>query len=326
MRVAPVGSGGIQDRWRFLGDVRPAARANLASGASGAVTRVRVREGDQVREGELLVEVDPALAVARLRVAEAGRTRGEEALAQAKREQDRLATLDSHMVAAVELERARSQVDELTAQLASLEAALAEAKAQLALHRVQAPFTGVVAARQVDPGDWVRPGDPVLELVSVGDLEVLVEASSELFGRARRGDVATLVGAGRATAEIAGVVPALSPVSRTLRVRLVPKEEAPWLLAGASVQVEFQVELSGHGPKDVPGQGLVIPLDALLEAPGRAWVVRVVEGKAEHIDVDVLAKADTRALVGSTKLQPSDVVVVRGNERLRPGQPVEVVE
>lgn len=317
VEVAKVAGGSMTDRWRFLGDVRADSRASLAAGAQGAVTQVRVNVGDHVQKGHLLVEVDSALARAQLAVAEANFARGKEAHAQAVRERERLDGLKKNVVAEVELERARSKVLELASELRSLEAVIAEARASLELHRVRAPFDGVVAVRSVDLGDWVRPGDPVLEMVSTGNVEVLVDASGDLLGYVKAGDEATIVGAKRIGARVAGVVPALDPKNRTVRIRLVPSEEGA-LLPGAEVGVEFSVDLSDRG--------VIVPQDALVIAPTETKVVKVDDGKARLIPVEIVARSGANALVSAEELSVGDQVVVRGNERLRPGQPLRVRE
>lgn len=317
VEVAEVKGGSMTDRWRFLGDVHADSRASLAAGAQGAVTHVRANVGDRVKKGLVLVEVDSALARAQLAVAEANFARGKEAHAQAKRERERLEGLKKNVVAEVELERARSRVLELASELRSLEAAIAQARATLDLHRVRAPFEGVVAVRTVDLGDWVRPGDPVLEMVSTGDVEILVDASGDLLGYVKQGDEATIVGARKLAAEVAGVVPALDPKNRTVRIRLVPKEEGA-LLPGAEVGVEFSVDLSDRG--------VIVPQDALVIAPTETKVVKVEEGKAKLIPVEVVARSGANALVSGEGLAAGDQVVVRGNERLRPDQAVKVTE
>ena len=69
--VDSVKTGSIQAEWSFLGDVTALQQARLAAGASGEVRRVLVRVGDRVEQGALLVEIDPSLAAARVRAAEA---------------------------------------------------------------------------------------------------------------------------------------------------------------------------------------------------------------------------------------------------------------
>lgn len=320
VRVAEATAQSLNDTWRFLGDVRADARARVAAGAEGAVTAVLVRLGQPVSRGQMLVEIDPDLAEARFAVARADVAQAAEDLAQAQREVKRLQGLRDNVVPEQDRERAASTARSREAQLASARARFQEARATLARHRIRGPFDGVVAARLVDPGDWVSVGAPVLELVSTEGLDVVVDASQALLGYVKAGTTALLVDGSRtATARVTGVVPALDPVSRTLRVRLVPDEPAEWLLAGASLEVEFKVAV-----KATDGQ-VAVPVDALLASPTETRVVKVVGDEAQSVVVEILAKARGTALVRSPTLSAGDRVVIRGNERLRPGQKVEVV-
>lgn len=318
VEVAPVREGTLRDEWTFLGDVRAQNRAELAAGASGAVTTVRVREGDRVAAGDLLLEVDPALALARVEVAAAAEALAAEQLEQARRDVQRVERIGAGLLAEAEIERARSLVKTQAAQLEMRRASAAEARAEYARHRIKAPFAGVVAGRRVDPGAWVSPGQPVLELVSLGDVEVLVSASADIVGAVKEKDEATLHGREDVPAEVVGIVPALDPVARTVRVRLRPREVPAWLLAGSAVRVTFAINLSGRG--------VVVPRDALVTGPVDTKVMRVEKGTAQPIDVIVVATAAADALVVGDRLLVGDQVVVRGNERVRPGQPVRTME
>lgn len=311
--VAKAAPGQVEAAWVFPGEAKALARASLAVGADGSVESVKVRVGDRFRRGAVLLEVDRALASARLGIAAARVNAAREALAQAEREVKRLEPLPAGVVAEQEREQAASRVATARAELGAREAERAEASAQLRRHRIRAPFDGVVATRFVDRGDWVRVGDPVLEVVSSGGVEILVDASQELLGRVAVGDLAVLVGSERPL-RVAGLVPALDPNTRTLRVRLEPEASAD-LLPGTSVEVRFDVVIKKAG-------AVVVPQDALLFDGQRSRVVKVVDGKATSVDVSVLAKAGETALVRANGLAVDDQVIVRGNERVRPGQPL----
>ena len=316
VEVAAARDGTVADSWTTLGSVRALERAELAAGADGAVTKVTVREGDRVEQGALLVEIDPSLAEARLASARAAREEGAESLAQASRERERAEQVGGEVLAAVELEAVGARVKELTSRHAALEAAEREAAASLARHRLKAPFAGVIAARRVDVGDWVSPGTPALDLVSTDAVEVVVDVPPELVPRLSAGMAATLHGAGEAAAEAAAVVPALDPDSRTARVRLSVAAPPPWLMAGSAVEVRF--------PLEIGGEGVVVPRDALVLGPTGNRVIRVVDGAAVPVSVAILAGANDDVLVRGDGLAVGDAVVVRGNERLRPGQALQV--
>jgi len=282
--VGEVRSGSIEAQWSFLGDVSALQHARLAAGASGEVRRVLVRVGDYVKRGDLLVEVDPSLAAARVRAASASKQAGSAQLERAQRDAERLSVAGPDIAAQAEIEQANSERKRAGAERGRLKAAEAEARAELGRHRVIAPFDGVVATRHVDPGDWVDPGVEVIELI-----------------------------------DDRGIVPALDAESRTIRLRLVPDEPTPWLLPGAAVDVVLTIQRSEEG-------ALVVPRDALVYGIANLQVVKSVDGKAEPMPVEILARGRDEVLIRAEGLAAGDSVVTRGNERVFPGQPLIVLE
>ncbi len=318
--VGEVRAGSIQAEWSFLGDVTALQRARLAAGASGEVRRVLVRVGDQVKAGDLLVEVDPSLASARVRAASASKTAGSAELERAQRDAERLVGAGPDIAAAAEIEQATSERKRAAAERKRLRAAEAEARVALGRHRVKAPFDGVIADRNVDPGDWVDPGIEVVELVDDSGVEVLASVPPEVSRYLSIDDKARLRRKGAVVAaSIQGIVPALDTESRTVRLRLVPNEPTAWLLPGAAVDVLLTIERSENG-------ALVVSRDALVYGIAKIQVVKSVEGKAEPVPVEILARGRDEVLIRAEGLAAGDTVVTRGNERLFPGQPLIVLE
>jgi RND family efflux transporter MFP subunit len=316
VRVAQVRDGELTDRWTFLGEVRALARAELAAGADGEVTAVVPRVGDRVQQGQLLVRLDPSLAKARVAAASASRTEVIQELEQARRDRDRAQKL-TEILPEAEIERDETRAQTLDTRTAALKAAEREAKAHLGRHKVTAPFSGVIAARYVDPGDWVGPGDPVLELVDDNEVEIIVAASEELLARVQRGDAAKIRhGDAEVEAVVEGVVRALDPATRTGRLRLLPKQIPGWMLPGVSVDAEFSIVREG--------EGLIVPRDALVYGAVGVRIIRIENDEAQAIPVEVVATADDEALVKGKGLAKGDSIVIRGNERLRPGQKVRI--
>jgi len=316
VEVAPVRSGALPKVWTVVGDVTADARASLASGANGAVESIAVDVGDAVRRGAVLAQVDPRLPRARLAVAGAEVERAERSLDLARVELKRIEDLKPGIVPPIQIDRARAEVDTAKAALSSAEAARLEAQTQLDLHRVVAPFDGMVATRRADPGDWVEPGDPLLEVVSVEKLDVIVELPELLLEDVEVGfEAKTSAGALR----VVGIVPALDPVQRTARVRLVPQTPnvAAKLRSGSAVDVEFEVLIEAE-------RAVLVSTDALLQSPSETRVVKVKDGKAEILVARVVARTDTEALIEAEGLTAEDRVVIRGNERLKPGAELQI--
>jgi len=318
--VDTVRDGSIEAQWSFLGDVSALQYARLAAGASGEVLRVLVRVGERVKKGDLLVEIDPSLASARVRAASASKEAGAAQYERADRDAERLRTAGPDIAAAAEIEQATSERKRAEAERRRAKAAEAEARAQLGRHRVTAPFNGVVAMRSVDPGDWVEPGVQVIELVDDRGVQVLASVPPDVARFLETNDKASLAYKGETTpATIRGIVPALDSQSRTVRLRLTPDETKTWLLPGAAVDVVLVVERTAEG-------ALVVPRDALVYSIAKTQVVKSVDGKAVPVPVEVLASGRDEVLIRADDLAAGDTVVTRGNERVFPGQPLIVLE
>ncbi len=312
VEAAEAREGSLSDTWTVMGELRALERAELAAGASGAVQRVSAREGDRVESGAVLVEVDPSLASAELASAKAEARRVGAELEQAKTTLQRLSRVATGVLAATELDEAKTRVGALEAQEEGAAATVRLASARLGRHRVVAPFPGVVSRRYVDPGDWVDPGRAVLDLVRTDAVEVRIDAPLDL---ARRVSVGDAVQIGAESGTVVGVVPALDLVSRTGVIRVKPDGPLPGLVPGSAVSVAFDVQMSG---------GVVVPRDAVVPGPTDSRVFRVVDGKAQAVTVVALATTADEVLVQSDLLSPGDLLVIRGNERLRPDQAVQV--
>ena len=316
VEVARVTEGTLEDTRRFGGQVRAAQQADVAGAVAGRVLATKRREGDAVKRGDVLVTLDAAstrseLAAARARAAELA-VRHEQAVKQFERVRE----LDYPAVSAPERERYELEVAALAAQKQGQLAEVQRIRVILDRHTVRAPFAGTVSRKHVSPGDWAAVGAPLVSLVSTGDVEILVDVPARVAAHLARGAEALVLGAGELQARVAGVVPSLDAQTRLSRVRLSPVSRPDWLLPGLDVDVEFNVDLSG--------QGVLVPRDALVQGPVETRVVKLVDGKAEPLRIEVIATAGDRALVKGEGLIVGDQVVTRGNERLRPGQAVDV--
>lgn len=301
---------------RFLGQVRAALDADLAAAVEGHVLSVRAREGDRVKRGAVLLTLDGRKARASLAAARARRAGTAAELAQAERQYARVKDVTGPAISEPEREAFALSVARLSARAEAEQAAVGRLEVEASQFTLRAPFDGAVSRRRVDPGDWVTVGAPTLSLVSMGELEVLVDVPAEVGVGLAVGHPAVLIGrGGRAAAAVAGIVPALDPTTRTMRLRLRPDRQPQrpdWLLAGLALDVGLSL--------DFGGDGVLIPRDALLRGAVQTRVVRVTDGHADPVVVEVIAGVGERLLVRGQGLAAGQVVVVRGNERLRPGQ------
>jgi RND family efflux transporter MFP subunit len=239
-RVAALEAGGF---YRAAGSVRASRRAELSTRLAGRIESVRVRAGDRVRTGQLLVTVERASLTAAERQAAS-------ALELATANLRRVERLYADSAAPlVQLEAARNALAQAEGQSRAVEADLAYAD-------IRAPFEGRIASRLAHPGDLAGPGQPLLVLEDATRREIVVTIPDQLRGRVRPGqDVAVELGDGRRriTSRVLAVVIGAEPRSPTVELRLagpadlttglaavaeIPTGRRPALLLPASAMVE----------------------------------------------------------------------------------------
>jgi RND family efflux transporter MFP subunit len=223
IRVESVGAAGL---YRAAGVVRAGRRAELTTRLLGRVESVRVRAGDHVRAGQLLLTLERASLTA-------GERQAASALELATTNLRRIERLHADSAAPlVQLEAARNAVAQAEGQARAVGADLAYAD-------VRAPFAGTVASRLVDPGDQAAPGQPLLVVEDQGPREIVVTIPEELRHLVRRGqDVAVEIGDGRrrVTARVMAEVTGADPRSPTIELRLAgPTDLASGIAAVAEI-------------------------------------------------------------------------------------------
>jgi len=216
----------------------------------------------------------------------------------------------------------RSQIDEAAARLAMARHELEQARATRESTRhlisravIRAPFPGHVAERIRQLGEFVGAGTEVIRLTDTENVEVVARAPVSEAGHLAAGQAVTVHGAVRDhESRIRAIVPVGDERSRMIEVR-VAMSGAGWPI-GSAVRVDL--------PAATQSAGLMVPRDAVIVRADGAHVFRVGKGDlAERIAVRV-GNGDSQRVEITGRLEVGDRVVVRGGERLRPGQVVKI--
>jgi membrane fusion protein, multidrug efflux system len=324
--VARVAERPIVNSVRVSGTVTSPQSASLSPSVGGLVAAMKVDAGDRVAAGDRLVELDDELAGLELLRRDAEREQARAALADARRrldEAERVASASA--IAETEIKSRRALVEQSSAALASAEAAARQQQAVLARHEVRSPFDGVIVERLAEVGEWVNPGDPLVELVATEQLrfdfrvpqeyydEIDIETAVELESDAVPGF--------SADGRILAIVPVKDPGARTFLVRVLAEGSAPAAVTpGMSTRGVLKVDTRRHG--------LVITRDALLRYPDGRQVVWTVDRTGElprvHEQQVETGLAFDDVVEIRSGLSAGATVVTRGNEALQDGQVVTV--
>jgi RND family efflux transporter MFP subunit len=291
------------------------ADARLAAEVAGPIVWV-AEPGAIVAKGDVVARVDATRFALTVRDNEAAVRRLEANATLLRTQRDRLRTLAEQNIAS------RNQIDEAESRLAMAEQELEQARvardrARLDVARtsIRAPFAGQVAERVRMTGEFVSVGEPIVRVVDTRNVEAVARAPLAAAAALKRGQKVRVLDDMRGVDSIiSSIVPVGDERSRMLEVRVLLLAEA-WPI-GAAVRVELPVA-AAH-------RAVTVPRDAIVLRQGAAYVFRVgTDDKAERIAVKPGAgRADRVEVAGG--IAPGDRIIVRGAERLQPGQKVAI--
>lgn len=326
------------EQWREVtGELRAVRRTLLAAQEEGFVVDVLKQEGDRVSAGETVarlhdvrarLDVDRATAdvaarkaMVDQRDADAEKTRRdleriEEMVARGagnERERDNART---------DLKTAVARLEQAKAELAAAEAQLGLASQRLRDMAIDAPFAGVLVTRRSEVGQWLKRGDSVAEIVAMDQIEAWLDVPERYIDRLARPEqrVQVRVAAlGRTfEAPVVAIIPDADRLSRLYPVRARMRNDDERLRPGMSV--------TGQVPTGTSEPTMTIRKDAVLRDDAGEFVYFDDGGVAAVARIQVLFAAGDRLAVRSARLAPGTLVVVEGNERLFPSQPLMIRE
>lgn len=305
----------------------------VAARVAERVASVQVQVGDRVARGDVLAQLsddrlasDRRLRAAAVDAARAAVARDRATLAKARQTLDRQERLKGSTAYRMDrAEDAQRDVEIAQATLVRSEADLAAATAQLDLAEiavadasVRAPYNGVVTVKHLAAGAYVRVGDPVVTLLNDSEIEVEADVPADRLSGLPPGATveAEVQNGGHIFAAVRAVVPEENPRTRTRAVRFVLTADQVDYAIAANQSVILHIPIGGT--RSV----LTVSKDAIVRAGDRQSVFVVVDGKAVAKTVRLGESLGSRYEVHEG-LTLGDVVVVRGNENLRSGQPVQ---
>ena len=305
VEVARVESVRLTDDAQAVGSLRSRQGVMVRPEVSGRVTQLNFRDGDRVRRGQLLVQLDDQLPLAQLKQAEA-----EMSIARAnhKRNQELLA---QNFISA-------QRVDESAANLQVAEAKLALAKATVQRLRIVAPFDGIAGIRTVNVGDYLKDGADIVNIEDMEALYVDFRLPERFQTKLKKGQVALVdvdaLPGRRYQAQVQAIDPLVDANGRSIGVRGCIDNRQLQLRPGMFARVT-----AVFGQRD---EARVIPEEAIVPQGGRQFVYKLVDGPdrdtktAQRVEVKVGIRRPGRVEIVEG-LQPGDLVVTAGQQRIQ---------
>jgi multidrug efflux system membrane fusion protein len=319
--IAPVQKADFPVYLTGLGNVQGFNTVTVRTRVDGQIDKIAFKEGQAVKQGDLLAEIDPRPFQAALDQAKAKKAQDEANLANANLDLQRFTKL-GEFATRQQTDTQRSTVAQLTAQIAADDAAIFNAQTQVDYTQVKSPISGVAGLRQVDIGNIVNASTQtgIVTIAQIEPIAVVFTAPEEQLPDINQGQssqplkvIAITTDGKRPLAEgtLAVVNNQVDTTSGTIRLKAVFDNKNHALWPGQSVSTRLLVRTL----KDAT----VVPDDAIQHGNNGlyAYVVNP-DNKAEVRKLKVSQSIDGRSVVDEG-LSPGEQVITAGQYKVQPG-------
>lgn len=330
-------------RRAVTGEIRSRLQSEIASQVEGLLVQLDVEEGDVVQKGQVIARLDPVRAEievtrakADIEYAKAVIAQRQDELSNAQRDLERIKKLDSlGSAGASQLDEAQTLVASRNALLAQARAELATAEGDLALAErelsdmtIEAPFAGRVIDKSSEIGQWIGRGDTIVAIVSLDTLEARIDIPEDTYpavseAQSAKGKIelrlpALGLGSGQEIyGEVISILPGADSLSRLFPVRIAVDNSNNNLRPGMS--------LTAYVPTGVQADYITVHKDAIVRTATGEVVYYANDGVSAIAPIERLFAVGDRVAVRSPMLQGGMIVVTSGNERMFPGQPLNIL-
>ncbi|RKZ37247.1 MAG: hypothetical protein DRQ37_02300 [Gammaproteobacteria bacterium] len=319
--VAPVGEQTISQSASMEGIVHFERVADLSAEVSGRIDEHHLQEGRLVETGQPLVTINTDFVRKDIEITKKEREQVEAEIKKLESNLQRLTELlKTNAASRSAYDDARYSHQALERKREKLSAQISRLRLQADKAVVRAPFNGIVLERFTELGEWTGPGTPVARVASVDDVVVKVAVSENLLRYLVTGEKITLT-IPALREELTGTIHGLTPVadlrSRSVSIK-IQISHRPQMVQNMSAKVEIPI-----------GEKMVlrtIRRDAVIKLKGKDFVYTIEEDKAKILPVNIVSRMGELVAVDNPYITVGMPIIVDGNDRLKPGQPVQVVD
>ncbi len=317
--VAKVVSEDVAENQSVIGVLYYERTSEISTEVSGLVKSIAINEGDQVKKGDVLVRLNTEMLEKEISLAKTRIEQVELRIQNAEKDYKRLEQLyQKSGVSEKNYDDAVFTYQDAVLEKQAIEDDLQKLLIQKRRSVIRAPFTGVILSKNTDEGGWVQQGSMLVRLGSTADLYVRVPVAEDMLqfiNMKENVDVTINAFNRKVSGKVVNIDPVADVKTKNVFVKInIPHQ--PLVAENMSATVYL-----ASGPQRKLS---ILKRAALVKFQGKDFVYTVKEGKAAILPVTVVSYLGDRVAVSDPYIVAGMGVVVEGNERLRPDQPVTV--
>ena len=309
----------INDLQEFVGTVNFDKKSKIASESSGLIKKINFEVGQKVKKDEVLVNIDSDILDAQIKALQAEVNMYEVQLKNAKKNYERyMALVEKKSIAQKVFDDSKTDFDVANQNFISAKAKLNELNIQKSKKLIKAPFSGVIVEKSINLNEWLNQGTQVATIVNTQELEIVFNLPISFINGLKSGDVYDVEVANKTLkATLFAAIPSGDKLTRTFPVRFKAESFDGFIFDGASAKIKFA--------KESKSEALVINRDAVIKRFDMDVVFAVVENKAVMIPVKIITYSGTNVAIEANGLVDGMQLVTKGNERIFPDMPVQIL-
>ncbi len=309
----------VNDLQEFVGTVNFDKKSKIASQSSGLAKKINFEIGQKVKKDDVLVQIDSDILESQIKASMADVNMYEVQLKNAKKNYDRYnALVEKKSISQKVFDDAKVEYDVANENLISSKAKLNELNIQKSKKVIKAPYSGVIVEKNINLDEWLNQGSQIATIVNTQDLEIVFNLPITFIGGLKSGDEYDInISDEIIKAKLYAAIPSGDKLTRTFPVRFKADAGEKFIFDGASAKISFA--------KETKTQALVINRDAVIKRFNMDVIFTVVENKAKMIPVKVITYFGLNAAITGEGLVENMQIVTKGNERIFPDMPVQVL-
>lgn len=319
VNTAKVIKGVVNPLEEFIGTLNFSKTSALASQTSGAVVKVNFEAGDKLRKGDVLLEVDSKVLDAQIESLRASVKISKINLENSTRDYNRYKELiEKKSISQKVYDDSFFKFSSSVQDLNMAEAKLKEQLINKDKKSIKAPYDAVVVEKNIEISEWASAGKTIATIVSTNEVDMIFNLPTAYIYKLDKNDSYDINLKGqKIKSKLYASIAKGDKRTRTFPVKFKAKVNSDFLYEGMEVKINL--------PRSKKQNALMVPRDAVIKRFGQNVIFLNVDGVATMLPVQILGYTNDNVAVSAKGLNEGANVVVKGNERIFPKQPIKSI-